>query len=219
MQVPPDAPQVCKVLPYGLQPAGLRISFHQTKVSKSVFHSGIIGGNSGYRLLRRVNVTVAADRAPCDGDSYRGISRPEVLFGGNVPNRVRGCQVPDSGCGTGGLGIRGAQGGAIHVVSPDIRQRVLDTAARGAKAAGVFDPCSITTQNQAPKDLTFPVYWFKHYVAPSKALHLLAISIPSVGKFLNVFGPPWLSYGGHLFSDFPSAHLILTGRSLTAPAE
>jgi len=180
-----------------------------------MIQAGIIGGDLGYRLLRRLGRATVAGGGYCSGEGYRGVSKLEALFGKDIWNDIREQTVLDFGCGTGEMAIEMAQHGAEHVVGLDIRQKVLDMAARDAEAAGVSALCSFTTRVDEPVDVAFSVDGFEHYDDPAEVLDLLGRLIRPGGKLFIAFGPPWLHpYGGHLFSIFPWAHLLFTERAL-----
>lgn len=180
-----------------------------------MIQAGIVGGDLGYRLLRRLGRATAAGEGYCSGEGYCGISKLEALFGKRIWDEIRGRTVLDFGCGTGDMAIEMAQHGAERVVGLDIRQKVLDMAQRDAETAGVSDRCSFTTELDAPVDVAFSIDGFEHYDDPAGVLALLGTLIRPGGKLYIAFGPPWLHpYGGHLFSVFPWAHLIFTERAL-----
>lgn len=173
-----------------------------------------IGGTVGYRLLRsfgRPDETGAG----CSGRAYVGRSKLEALFGPDFWPAIRGRTVLDFGCGAGEEAIDMARHGARRVVGLDIRQVVLNMAARSAVAAGVADRCLFSTRVEEPIDVIISVDAFEHFADPAGVLKAMRRLLRPGGRVLIAFGPPWRHpLGGHLFSVFPWAHLIFSERAL-----
>jgi len=176
---------------------------------------GFIGGNLGYRLLRRIRPDGDETGTYCDTSAYQSRSKMELLFGRDVWMHVKGNHVLDFGCGMGNEAIEMARNGARKVTGIDSRQRVLEIAKETARIAGLAQICKFTTVTQDTVDVIFSVDGFEHYDKPDEILSLMKRLLVPGGRVLICFGPPWLHpYGGHLFSVFPWAHLIFTEKSL-----
>jgi SAM-dependent methyltransferase len=105
--------------------------------------------------------------------------------------------------------------GAKLAIGLDIREEVLDAAR--AKAGGIPNIQFITPQ-QCPResaDIVISLDSFEHFEDPSAALGLMNDLLCPGGVLLASFGPPWRHpLGGHTFSVFPWAHLLLDERAL-----
>jgi SAM-dependent methyltransferase len=175
---------------------------------------GIIGGELGYRLLRRVGARGEA-AAPCDGSAYEGRSKLEKLLGARVWDELRGRVVIDFGCGEGAEAVEAARRGASRVIGLDIREAALARARVRAEREGVADRCTFATRTDERADIIISVDAFEHYQDPADMLRLMRGLLKDDGVVIAVFGPTWYHpLGGHLFSVFPWAHLIFTERAL-----
>ncbi len=174
---------------------------------------GIIGGEIGYRLLRRFNPPGANSHEA--EDSRPEESDLEQKFGAHVWDHIRDKTVIDFGCGLGNDAIVMAQHGARKVIGLDIRENVLETARRAAERAGVADRCFFATSTAEKADVIFSIDAFEHFAQPEEILRLMSRLLREDGAALIAFGPTWYHpLGGHLFSAFPWAHLIFTERAL-----
>jgi SAM-dependent methyltransferase len=174
---------------------------------------GIIGGEIGYQLLRRVNRVSASSY--CDGSAYVGKSKIEVLLGSNIWDELAGKVVIDFGCGTGEDSIEIAQRSAKQVIGLDIRQSVLDQAAQAAEKAGVSGKCRFTMSSEERADVILSVDAFEHFSDPAAVLKQMRRLVKDDGCVIAAFGPTWYHpLGGHLFSVFPWSHLVFTENAL-----
>jgi SAM-dependent methyltransferase len=179
-----------------------------------MIRTGIIGGPLADRLLQRLGER-AACKGYCDGSSYRGRSKLEMLFGEGIWSEISGKTVVDFGCGAGAEAIEMAQHGAASVIGIDILEHSLDAARRAARSAGVAERCRFTKQADAPVDLVVSLDGFEHFGDPEGVLGAMSRMLGPDGRVLLTFGPTWLHpLGGHLFSVFPWAHLLFTERAL-----
>ena len=175
---------------------------------------GIIGGILGYQMLRYLGRDSARGNS-CDGRSYRGRSKLEVLFGPQIWPEIRGKVVIDFGCGIGAEAIEIAQRGADRVIGIDIREKVLEAGKVSAERAGVSRRCLFTTQTTEKADVIVSLDGFEHYQDPERVLRIFRELIRPNGRVFISFGPPWFHpLGGHLFSVLPWAHLIFTEKAL-----
>ena len=167
-----------------------------------------------YRFLKKY-----FPRAPDSGTCSEGCgvhSRLRLLLGDDVVRSLRGKVVVDFGCGEGNEAIDLAQSGAARVIGVDIRESVLAIARRHAEAAGVSAVCEFTTTpSQGHADAIISIDAFEHFPEPATILTTMRDILKTGGKIFISFGPPWLHpIGGHLFSVFPWAHLILNEAAL-----
>jgi len=174
---------------------------------------GIIGGEPGYRLLRRFNRAKAS--AYCDGSAYAGKSKIEVLLGNRIWDELADKVVVDFGCGTGEDSIEIAQRSAKRVIGLDIRQSALDHAKQLAIEAGVSEKCHFTTSTEEKADVILSVDAFEHFGDPAAVLKQMRHLVKDDGQVIAAFGPTWYHpLGGHLFSIFPWSHLVFTEKAL-----
>ncbi len=176
--------------------------------------TGVIGGQLGYLLLRRM-VGVPPDEGHCTGSAYERKSKLEVLLGRSIWAEIEGRTVIDFGCGTGEDAIEMARRGARRVIGVDIRESVLAQAHEAADVARVADRCMFATQTDETADVILSVDAFEHYGDPEAILRTMRRLLRPDGRVLIAFGPPWFHpLGGHLFSVFPWAHLVFTEKAL-----
>src|ERR1044071_7557463 len=174
---------------------------------------GIIGGTLGYRLLRHISVD--GETGYCDGSAYCGISKIEKLLGANIWRDTRDKVVIDFGCGDGEDAIEVAARGAKKVIGVDIRERALANARRAAAQRGVSGRCTFAAWTDEKADVILSIDAFEHFDDPAEILRVMRHLLKDNGCVLAAFGPTWYHpLGGHLFSPFPWAHLILTEESL-----
>jgi SAM-dependent methyltransferase len=173
--------------------------------------SGIIGGEIGYRILKRVGKKVP-DEIPL---AYRGVSKLDKLLGDRFWEDIAGKLVIDFGCGHGNDAIEMAKRGAKRVIGIDNRPEVLNAARASAKENCVESQCTFVNETDERADIITSIDAFEHFQNPSEVLQIMRSRIKDDGKVIAVFGPTWYHpLGGHLFSVFPFSHLIFTERSL-----
>jgi SAM-dependent methyltransferase len=123
--------------------------------------------------------------------------------------------VLDFGCGTGEAAIECARLGARQVIGVDIQARWLEIARHKAMEAGVTRQCSFDYRTDLTADFVLSLNAFEHYDDPAEVLIQMQTHLKPEGRILIAFGPLWKHpYGGHLFSVFPWAHLLLTEAAL-----
>lgn len=146
---------------------------------------------------------------------YERESNIRQLLGDRFLSRIKGKTVIDFGCGTGGDAVEIALHGASHVVGVDIREDFLRIARQKAKDAGVEDSCEFDTVARKSADVIISVDAFEHFSDPALVLLTMSRLLKDAGEVLISFGPTWYHpRGGHLFSIFPWAHLVLTEQAL-----
>ncbi len=174
---------------------------------------GIIGGEIGYRLLRRISPR--RNGCATAGDQHAEGSELEGMFGAEVWDELRDKLVIDFGCGLGGAAIEMARRGARKVIGIDIREDVLAAARRAAGSAGVAERCEFGKATDERADLIFSLNAFEHFAEPGEVLRQMRRLLKDDGAARIAFGWPWYHpLGGHLFSVFPWAHLVFTERAL-----
>ncbi len=174
---------------------------------------GVIGGSLGYRLLRRISVD--GETGFCNGSAYQGVSKIEKLLGKRIWEETKDKVVIDFGCGDGADAVEVAERGAKRVIGIDIRERALAKARQTARAHGVAERCTFTTQTDEKADVILSLDAFEHFDDPAAILRIMRKLVKDEGCVIAAFGPTWYHpLGGHLFSPFPWAHLIFTEKSL-----
>jgi SAM-dependent methyltransferase len=131
----------------------------------------VIGGELGYRLLRRISPR--GEHGACDGDVYVGRSKMRVLFGSGIWDELRGKTVIDFGCGVGSEAVEAAQHGARKVIGIDNRESVLAEARRAAENASVADRCKFATETQEKADVVLSLDAFEHFDDPAGVLRVM----------------------------------------------
>lgn len=146
---------------------------------------------------------------------YERESAIEALLGNELFWRIRGRTVIDFGCGTGSDAIALGRHGAKHVIGIDIRDDFLQLARDKAAAAGFADVCEFTKSTSTRAGVIVSIDAFEHFANPAAILRTMAELLLDDGEVLISFGPTWYHpRGGHLFSVFPWAHLLLSERAL-----
>jgi SAM-dependent methyltransferase len=174
---------------------------------------GIIGGEFGYRLLRRLSVD--GETGYCDGSAYEGVSKLETLLGKDIWANTKDKVVIDFGCGDGTDSVEVGVRGARKVIGIDIREHALARAERTAAERGVADRCQFVTSTNEKADVILSIDAFEHFDDPGAILKIMRGLLKDEGRVIAAFGPTWYHpLGGHLFSVFPWAHLIFTEKSL-----
>ena len=169
---------------------------------------GIISGEVGYKLLRRlVKVCPSNDVTT----AYDGLSKMEVFFGPQIWRDLADKTVIDFGCEAGVEAIDMAQHGVRRVIGLDIREEPLAMARVAAKKAGVDDSCVFTTKTDEKVDVVISLDAFEHFADPAAMLKVMRNLLKDDGYVLTCFGPTWYHpLGGHGFSIFPWSHLVFS---------
>jgi SAM-dependent methyltransferase len=174
----------------------------------------LLGGELGYRLLRRFNVPPNWRRRLSPTSTPKP-SQMEAFWGPGIWQELAGRVVIDFGCGCGGDVIEIARRGAARVIGLDIVPTALQAAASAAAQAGVADVCAFATTTDVTADRIVCNDAFEHFADPAAILRTMHALLRPGGAVLVTFGPPWLHpYGGHSFSVFPWSHLLFTEGAL-----
>ncbi|HEU4585933.1 MAG TPA: methyltransferase domain-containing protein [Gemmatimonadaceae bacterium] len=154
------------------------------------------------------------ERPPARG-AYEGTSKLETLLGSEVWTLIEGRRVLDFGCGGGQDSIELARRGAARVMGVDIVEQRRVEARERAAAAHVAERCIFCSQPDEPADVIISLDSFEHFADPAGILRIMHKWLAPGGQVLVSFGPTWYHpLGGHLFSVFPWAHLVLTEEAL-----
>jgi SAM-dependent methyltransferase len=174
---------------------------------------GIIGGEIGYKLLKRIGGRGENDLM--DGSAYKDKSKLDVLLGAMLWDAIRDKTVLDFGCGAGEDTVEMAQKGAARVVGLDIQERFLAAGRDAAARAGVSQKCVFVSKWTEPVDVVVTMDGFEHFADPGAVLQSMRGLLKPGGRVIVSFGSTWYHpLGGHLFSVFPWAHLLFTEEAL-----
>jgi len=174
---------------------------------------GFVGGWVGYSLAKRL--CQDGETGYCDGTAYENKSKLEVLLGQEIWREFENKVVVDFGCGGGTDAIEIAKRGARKVIGLDIRESALIEARSLAAREKVDSVCRFETSTNEKADVILSVDAFEHFADPVAILNIMRELVKDEGCVVAVFGPTWYHpLGGHLFSIFPWAHLILTEKAL-----
>ena len=174
--------------------------------------TGVIGGDLGYRVLKKINPE-GEETSYCSGAGFEERSKLEHMFGSDIWRRIQNRTVLDFGCGYGMEAIEMAQRGAHRVIGLDTSQNALAKAHSNLQRTNARN-CTFTAESSEPADLIISLDAFEHYDDPEGTLRYMKTLLKPDGEILVCFGPPWLHpFGGHLFSVFPWSHLLFTERA------
>jgi SAM-dependent methyltransferase len=149
-----------------------------------------------------------------DGAAYTGKSKLRVLLPG-IEAEIRDKVVLDFGCGPGAEAKEMALLGAKRVIGLDISEKWLSLAREQAANAGVAARCDFVTRVATPVEVIVSIDSFEHFAEPYAVLQTMYSLLEPGGRVLISFGPTWYHpLGGHLFSVFPWAHILLKEEAL-----
>jgi 2-polyprenyl-3-methyl-5-hydroxy-6-metoxy-1,4-benzoquinol methylase len=174
----------------------------------------VLGGSLGVKLLTTASRggTVGYPEVAV---AYQGRSKLQVLTGSDVWDRLRGKTVIDFGCGPGQEAIEIAEHGAARVIGVDIDETFLEQARQQAMEHGVSDRTTFVTRTDEMADAIVSLDAFEHFADPDAILKMMAERLKPGGEVLVSFGPTWYHpLGGHYFSVFPWAHLLISEHAL-----
>jgi SAM-dependent methyltransferase len=143
------------------------------------------------------------------------ISKVRQFFGDWVFDELRNKTVADYGCGSGWTCIELALHGVRRAIGIDIVEKNLESGRRLASEYGVSDRCSFVRRIDDKVDAVISLDAFEHFEDPASVLTNMRKILKDDGALLVTFGCTWYHpLGGHLFSVFPWAHLIITEKTL-----
>lgn len=164
-----------------------------------------------YRLLRLIAPHLPATMG---GGAYAGKSKLRVLLPG-IEREIRDKVVLDFGCGPGAEVKEMALLGAKHVIGLDISAKWLRLAQEQVEAAGIAARCEFVTSVANPVEVIVSLDSFEHFAEPEAVLQTMYMVLKPGGCVFLSFGPTWYHpLGGHLFSIFPWAHVVLREEAL-----
>jgi SAM-dependent methyltransferase len=164
-----------------------------------------------YRFLRLIAPHLPSTMG--DG-AYRGKSKLQVLLPG-IEAEIKDKVVLDFGCGAGSEAKEMALLGAKRVIGLDISERWLRLAREQAENAGITARCEFVTWVARPVEVIVSIDSFEHFAEPDTVLQTMYSLLEPGGAVFISFGPTWYHpLGGHLFSVFPWAHILLKEEAL-----
>jgi SAM-dependent methyltransferase len=164
-----------------------------------------------YRLLCLMAPRI---RSSMDGGVYAGKSKLRMSLP-EIEAEVKDKIVLDFGCGAGAEVIEMATLGAQRAIGLDSAQKWLRLAQQQAEKAGVGHKCEFVSRVAGPVQVIVSLDSFEHFADPDAVLRTMYSVLEPRGCVLVSFGPPWYHpLGGHLFSVFPWAHLVMKEEAL-----
>lgn len=149
-----------------------------------------------------------------NGGAYTGKSKLRVLLPG-IEDEIKDRVVLDFGCGPGAEAREMALLGAKRVIGLDISEKWLQLAREQAENAGIADRCEFVSRVTSPVEVIVSVDAFEHFAEPDAVLRTMYSLLAPGGRLFISFGPTWYHpLGGHLFSVFPWAHVVLQEKAL-----
>jgi SAM-dependent methyltransferase len=164
-----------------------------------------------YRFLKRIAPTPPRTMT---GKAYEGKSKLRVCCPG-IETEVKDKVVLDFGCGPGVEARELARLGAKRVVGFDISRKWLQFAQQQAEQAGVARKCEFVSSLSDRVEVILSLDCFEHFAQPQAVLQNMFDILEPGGTVFITFGPTWYHpLGGHLFSVFPWAHILLSEEAL-----
>ena len=148
------------------------------------------------------------------GKAYESKSKLQILLPG-IQSEIQDKVVLDFGCGAGEEVKEIALLGAKRVIGLDISEKWLHLAKNEAEKAGLGDKCDFVSSAANPVDVIISLDSFEHFADPDAVLRTMYSMLQPGGCVFISFGPTWYHpLGGHLFSVFPWAHVLLKEEAL-----
>jgi SAM-dependent methyltransferase len=105
--------------------------------------------------------------------------------------------------------------GAKRVFGLDVSEKWLHHAREQAKNAGISARCEFVTRAASPVEVIVSIDSFEHFADPEAVLETMYSLLEPGGRVFICFGPTWYHpLGGHVFSVFPWAHVVLKEKAL-----
>jgi len=164
-----------------------------------------------YRLLRLIAPQLPSTMG---GGAYTGKSKLRTLLPG-IETEIKDKVVLDFGCGAGADAREMVVLGAKRVIGLDISEKWLHLARQQAENAGIAGQCEFVTNFSDPVDIVVAIDSFEHFADPEAVVQTMYCLLDAGGCAFISFGPTWYHpLGGHLFSVFPWAHVLLKEEAL-----
>jgi SAM-dependent methyltransferase len=177
----------------------------------------IIGGQSAYWLLKTFfSRKRSAVEGPLPGKSNY-YARLTTIVGDASWEQMSSARILDFGCGHGAGIMDLSRRGATRLIGFDNRPEVLEIARQRAVKADLDTRCQFISELPAQEcaEFVISIDAFEHFDDPASVLSTMARLLVRGGRVIASFGPTWYHpRGGHLFSPFPWAHLLVSEAAL-----
>jgi SAM-dependent methyltransferase len=171
--------------------------------------------NSTFNELQFVLLKRFVDLSP---STYQGVPHRRPLqscFDATFPARVKDAVVIDFGSGHGSDTIEMSLMGAERAIGIELRESLVEQCRNKTNLYNCDFYTKLPNELRSKADLVISVDAFEHFEDPALILNHMYDTLKPGGLAMISFGPPWRHpRGGHLFSVFPWAHLILSEASL-----
>lgn len=139
----------------------------------------------------------------------------QSLFDSTFPLQVKDKVVIEFGSGYGANTVEMSLMGAEHAIGIEERENLVEQCRNKTNLYNCDFYTKLPNKWRSKADLTISVDAFDHFDDPALILNIMHDTLKAKGVAMISFGPPWRHpLGGHLFSVFPWAHLILSEASL-----
>lgn len=139
----------------------------------------------------------------------------QKLLGDNFVDAVNDKLVIDYGCGHGEDIEQIAGWKAKLALGIEIREEIVKNNQARVQKSNCSFSTELPTELKSNADIVISIDAFEHFDAPEIILHNMKDCLKPNGQAYICFGPPWFHpRGGHLFSVFPWAHLLLSEKAL-----
>jgi SAM-dependent methyltransferase len=139
----------------------------------------------------------------------------QSCFDSTFPQRVKDAVVIDFGSGLGADTIEMSRMGAERAIGIEIRENLVELSRNKTNLYNCHFYTKLPQDLRSKADLVISVDAFEHFEDPALILNHMYDTLRPDGVAMISFGPPWKHpRGGHLFSVFPWAHLILSEAAL-----
>ena len=139
----------------------------------------------------------------------------QKLLGDHFVEDVNDKLVIDYGCGHGEDIEQISDWKAKLAVGIEIREEIVKNNQARINRSNCAFSTELPTELKSNADIVISIDAFEHFDRPEIILNNMKDCLRPDGKAYICFGPPWLHpKGGHLFSVFPWAHLLLGEKAL-----
>ncbi len=167
------------------------------------------------QLLNRIAPPERYAKGPAPTTHHSGLTKIRRLLGDGFLDEIQNKTILDFGCGEGLEAVALAEAGAKWVIGVESRQNFRERATKLALTRGVADRCKFVKDSSERADIVLSIDAFEHFDDPASVLRSMHRCLAPGGEVVAAFGYVWLHpLGGHLFSVFPWAHLILSENAL-----
>lgn len=151
-------------------------------------------------------------------EAVKTIRQPlDKIMGPEFKDAIQGKFVVDFGCGHGDDVGTMAQMGAKLAYGLELRPELVADNQKRITFPNSGFATQLPPDLQGLADMVISIDAFEHFSDPAFILGEMYKTLKPGGEAWISFGPTWLHpYGGHLFSVFPWAHLLMSEKALIA---